>query len=61
LHDPFAVLTSAKTPLTRRRKLTLAELMDEPWALVSKDSFFGALVAEASSGHEPLAPHWSLS
>ncbi len=32
-HDSFAVLTSAKNPLTRRRKLTLAELMNEPWAL----------------------------
>ena len=54
-HDSFAVLTSAKNPLTRRRKLTLAELMDEPWALLPSDSFFGALVAQAfrASGHEP--------
>jgi DNA-binding transcriptional LysR family regulator len=54
-HDSFAVLTSAKNPLTRRRKLTLAELMNEPWALLPSDSFFGALVAQAfrAAGHEP--------
>jgi DNA-binding transcriptional LysR family regulator len=46
-HDSLAVLTSAKNPLTRRRKLTLAELMDEPWTLLPSDSLFGALVADA--------------
>ncbi len=41
--------------MTRRRKVTLAELMNEPWALLPADSFFGSLVAEAfrASGHEP--------
>jgi DNA-binding transcriptional LysR family regulator len=54
-YDSFVVLTSAKNPLTRRRKLALAELMSEPWALLPSDSFFGSLVAEAfrASGHEP--------
>jgi DNA-binding transcriptional LysR family regulator len=54
-HDSFAVVTSAKNPLTRRRKLTLADLKNEPWAMLPADSFFGSLVAEAfrSGGHEP--------
>lgn len=54
-HDAFAVLTSAKNPLTRRRKLTLAELMDEPWTLLPSESAFGSLIAEAfrASGLEP--------
>jgi DNA-binding transcriptional LysR family regulator len=54
-YDSFAVLASATHPLTRRRKLTLADLMNEPWAMLPSDSFFGALVAEAfrASGHEP--------
>jgi len=54
-HDSLTVLTSARNPLTRRRKLTLADLMNEPWALLPLDSLFGALVAEAfrASGHEP--------
>jgi DNA-binding transcriptional LysR family regulator len=57
-HDSLAVLTSAKNPLTRRRKLTLAELMSEPWALLPSDSAFGSLIAEAfrASGHEPPRP-----
>ena len=54
-YDTFVVMTAAKNPLTRRRKLTLAELRNEPWALLPWDSFFGALVAEAfrAGGHEP--------
>jgi DNA-binding transcriptional LysR family regulator len=54
-YDTFVVMTAAKNPLTRRRKLTLAELRNEPWALLPSDSFFGALVAEAfrAGGHEP--------
>jgi len=54
-HDSLAVLTSAKNPLTRRRKLTLAELMNEPWTLLPSDSLFGSLVEAGfrASGHEP--------
>jgi DNA-binding transcriptional LysR family regulator len=54
-HDAFAVMTAAKNPLTRRRKLTLAELANEPWTLYPFDSFFGSVVAEAfrANGHEP--------
>jgi DNA-binding transcriptional LysR family regulator len=57
-HDSLAVLTSAKNPLTRRRRLTLAELMHEPWALLPSDSLFGAIVDEAfrAAGHEPPRP-----
>ena len=46
-HDSFAVMTAAKNPLTRRRKLTLAELVNEPWTLYPFGSFFGSLIAEA--------------
>ena len=54
-HDAFAVMTAASNPLTRRRKLTLAELADEPWVLFPRDAYFGTLVAEAflANGHEP--------
>jgi DNA-binding transcriptional LysR family regulator len=54
-HDAFAVMTSAKNPLTRRRKLTLAELANEPWTLYPSDSFFGTVVSQAfrANGHEP--------
>jgi DNA-binding transcriptional LysR family regulator len=54
-HDSLVVLSSAKNPLTRRRKLTLAELMDEPWALPPADSFFSSLIDDVfrANGHQP--------
>ena len=54
-YDAFSIMTSAKNPLTRRRKLTLAELANEPWTLYPFDSFFGSVIAEAfrANGHEP--------
>jgi DNA-binding transcriptional LysR family regulator len=57
-HDALAVLTSAKNPLTRRRKLTLAELMNEPWVQLPADSLFGAMVIEVfrANGYEPPRP-----
>lgn len=57
-HDSLAVLTSAKNPLTRRRKLTLAELMNEPWAQLPSGSLFGSIVDEAfrAAGYEPPRP-----
>ena len=57
-HDTFVVMTAASNPLTRRRKLTLADLVHEPWALLPSDSFFGAIVAEAfrAGGLEPPRP-----
>jgi DNA-binding transcriptional LysR family regulator len=53
-HDSFAVVSAATNPLTRRRKLTLAELANEPWTLYPFDSFFGSMIADAfrASGHE---------
>jgi len=57
-YDTLAVMTAAKNPLTRRRKLTLAQIADEPWTLLPSDSFFGAVIAEAfrANGHEPPRP-----
>src|SRR5262249_49612865 len=57
-YDTLAVMTAAKNPLTRRRKLTLAQIADEPWTLLPSDSFFGAVIAETfrANGHEPPRP-----
>jgi DNA-binding transcriptional LysR family regulator len=54
-YDAISIMTSAKNPLTRRRKLTLADLAHEPWTLFPFDSFFGSVIAEAfrANGHEP--------
>lgn len=54
-YDSLVVLSSANNPLTRRRKLTLVELMDEPWALPPADSFFSSLIDDVfrANGHQP--------
>jgi DNA-binding transcriptional LysR family regulator len=37
--DSVAIMTAASNPLTRRRNLTLADLLKEPWVLFPYDSF----------------------
>ena len=53
--DSHAVVAGAQNPWTRRRKIALAELVNEPWTLLPFDIPAGALIAEAfrSSGLEP--------
>jgi DNA-binding transcriptional LysR family regulator len=48
--DPLVVATAASNPLTRKRKLSLADLIDEPWVLEPADTFFGEMCARAFSG-----------
>ncbi len=57
-HDSLAVLTSAQNPLTRRRKITLADLVNEPWVQLPSESLFGSMVAEVfrANGYEPPRP-----
>ena len=57
-YDTLAVITGAKNPLVRRRNLTLADLMNEPWLLSPANSYFGALQEEVFSacGLEPPRP-----
>ena len=42
--DTLIVVTGARNPLTRRRKLALSDLVNEPWATFPYDSLFGSLV-----------------
>ncbi len=46
-HEPQVVATSPENPLAKRRKMKLADLMDEPWTLPPLDSQFGAVALEA--------------
>jgi DNA-binding transcriptional LysR family regulator len=48
-------MTTANNPLTRRRNLKLADLMNEPWLLFPYESFFGGVIADIfrANGHEP--------
>jgi DNA-binding transcriptional LysR family regulator len=54
-YDAFVVATAATNPLTRRRKLTLEEIANEPWTLYPYDGAFGSIIAETfrANGYEP--------
>lgn len=41
--DTLVVVAGAQNPWTRRRKIKLADIRDEPWALPPTESDFGAL------------------
>lgn len=45
--DSFVVVAGARSPWVRRRKIALAELMHEPWALPPAESGFGSVAMEA--------------
>ncbi len=53
--DSLVVAAGANSPWTRRRKIALSELVNEPWALPPMDSGPGILTLEAfrASGLEP--------
>jgi DNA-binding transcriptional LysR family regulator len=47
LYDDFhVVVVAAHSPWARRRRIALAELLDEPWVLPALDSGIGAIVSE---------------
>src|SRR5262249_25455612 len=48
--DSLVIVTAATNPLLRKRAITLAHLIDEPWTLEPPDTFFGGLAAMAFSG-----------
>lgn len=48
--DPLVVVAAATNPLTRKRTIALANLLDEPWTLEPPDTFFGGLAAMAFRG-----------
>jgi DNA-binding transcriptional LysR family regulator len=45
--DRIEVVVSPSNPLARRRKLTLADLMNERWVLAPQDTYLGGLVRRA--------------
>jgi DNA-binding transcriptional LysR family regulator len=46
-HDPIFVVAGLKNRWTHRRKIALAELTNESWALPPPDSVLGSVIAEA--------------
>jgi DNA-binding transcriptional LysR family regulator len=49
--NPYVVMAGAKNPWVHRRKIKLADLMDEPWVLPSPDSSVGSFIGEAFRAH----------
>lgn len=45
--DPHVVVAGANNPIARRRRIRLAQLMEEPWALPLADQPYGSVVSEA--------------
>ena len=45
--SPYVVAAGANNPLVRRRRIALAELMDESWTLPAPDDAFGSFVTDA--------------
>src|SRR5262249_19646216 len=56
--EDLVVVAGRQNPLTRRRQIKLAELLDEPWVLPERDNAAGLLIAEGfrSIGIGPLKP-----
>jgi DNA-binding transcriptional LysR family regulator len=45
--DEYVVVAAAENPWARRRRIELAELLDEPWTLAPPDSAVGAFAVSA--------------
>jgi DNA-binding transcriptional LysR family regulator len=45
--SPYVVAAGASSPWVKRRRIELAELMNEPWALPAPDDAFGSFVTDA--------------
>jgi DNA-binding transcriptional LysR family regulator len=58
--DPHVVAVAADSPWTRRRKVRLADLVDEPWAMPAPDSPLGSMVANAFQAHGLDVPATSV-
>jgi DNA-binding transcriptional LysR family regulator len=58
--DPFVVAAGARSPWCRRRRIKLADLMNEPWALPPRDSPTGSIVAEVFRASRLDLPHAAL-
>jgi DNA-binding transcriptional LysR family regulator len=54
--DPHVVVAGAHNPIARRRRLGLAELMEEPWALPLPDQPYGSVVYQAFHAHGLSVP-----
>ncbi len=59
--DAYVVVAGSQTAWARRRKIELAELVNEPWALPPADSALGAIFIGAFLAHELNYPRVAVS
>jgi len=59
--DPLQVVAGIHSPWTRRRKLALKDLMQEPWAVPPLDSNAGALMQHAFRASGLPIPHITVA
>src|SRR5262245_30168912 len=57
--EALIVAAAPDSQWARRRKVELAELVDEPWCLPMKDTLFGPAIAQAFR-ERALAPPWNF-
>jgi DNA-binding transcriptional LysR family regulator len=58
--DAFVVVAGARSPWVRRRRIALAELENEPWALPAPDSVIGAVAMDAFRTSGLRYPHTTV-
>lgn len=58
--DAYVVAASKQNPWTRRRRIELAELVDEPWTLPSPDSVIGAFALSAFRAEGLTSPRTTV-
>ena len=59
--DRLFVVAGANNPWTRRRKVTLNDLVHEPWTLPPLDSYAGALAVDAFKASGLATPHIAVA
>jgi DNA-binding transcriptional LysR family regulator len=59
--EPQFVVAGPRNPLVRRRKIRLAELIDEPWILPPADAVSRALIAETFLAEGLAVPQAAIS
>jgi DNA-binding transcriptional LysR family regulator len=59
-HDPLVVVTSAANPWARRRKIKLADLVNEAWTWSSQGTLIDRLIIEAFRAQGLKPPHATI-
>jgi DNA-binding transcriptional LysR family regulator len=59
--DRLRIVASTRNPWTRRRHITLKDLMQEPWTIPPPDSYAGSLIVDAFRASGLQVPHIAVA